>query len=109
MAEVVGIVTSGVTLAGPFASCVEIFSLIDLHNNANDRHVSLSTQLKIQQCRLYMWGQNMGLTKPPRRHLGLHDPSAHLSGTPFANVFHDILNLIFMLFEDPRSLRLREG
>ena len=47
MAEIVGAVASGVTLARLFASCIEIFAIIDTQHNANDDDVVLSTQLMI--------------------------------------------------------------
>ena len=52
MAEIIGVVASGVTLAGLFASCIEVFSVIEMHRNADEEHVILSTRLKIEQCRL---------------------------------------------------------
>jgi hypothetical protein len=109
MAEIAGAIASGVTLAGLFASCIEIFSVIDMHRNVDEDQAVLSTRLKIEQCRLYTWGMNMGLTEHPNEQAKKHHSVSHLSGTPFANIVHDILNSIFMLFENTNQIRSRYG
>ena len=109
MAEIIGVIASGVTLAGLFASCIEVFSVIEMHRNAAAEHSVLSVQLKIKQCRLYTWGMTMGLTKPPEEHPNNYNPASHLTGTPFVNVVHDILNSIFMLFKNTSQIRRRYG
>lgn len=109
MAEIAGVIASGVTLAGLFASCIEIFSVIEMHRNADEDQAILSTRLKIEQCRLYMWGTKMGLTNGPDEQSNKHNPTSHLSGTPFENVVHDILKSIFMLFNNTVQIQGRYG
>ncbi|KIX00585.1 uncharacterized protein Z518_09650 [Rhinocladiella mackenziei CBS 650.93] len=109
MAEIVGAVASGVTLAGLFASCIEIFAIIDTQHNANDDHVVLSTQLKIEQCRLYVWGQRMGLNRSNGRPLSNRKQMADLDGTPFAGIIHEILHKIIFLFENTAQIAKRYG
>src|SRR5436305_13609428 len=47
----------------------------------------------------------MGLTKSPEERPNNDNPASHLSGTPFATVIHDILNSLFMLFENTSQIR----
>jgi hypothetical protein len=62
MAEIVGIVASALTLAGLFKLCIESFDVIHTLQAQGTDLEKLLLKLRIEKCRLYTWGQTMGLT-----------------------------------------------
>ena len=109
MAEILGAVASGITVAGLFASCIEVFAIINTQHNASDEHAVLSTQLKIEQCRLYVWGRRLGLDNPNNRPVSSYNQVADLNGTPFARIIHETLQAILLLFENTSQIAKRYG
>jgi len=65
MAEILGAVASGVTLASLFKVCFEAFDLIQTARNRDADLQKLALRFNIEKCRLYVWGEAMGLTSPP--------------------------------------------
>jgi hypothetical protein len=63
MAEIIGLVASGMTIAGLFKICVEAFDLIQTGRHQELDVKKLTLRLNIEKCRLYTWGQVMGLTE----------------------------------------------
>src|ERR1700748_2109086 len=63
MAEVIGTLASVATLAGLFKACMEGFEIIQIAKKQENDLKKLALRLNIERCRLYMWGQAMGLTK----------------------------------------------
>lgn len=66
MAEIAGIVASSVILAGLFASCLQIFSIIEKHRNADEDQATLSARLKIEQCLPLQMGHEHGVDRASR-------------------------------------------
>ena len=64
MAEVLGAVASGLTVAGLFRVCIEAFDLIQKARNQDTDLEKLILKLNIERCRLYVWGEALGLTVP---------------------------------------------
>lgn len=62
MAELFGAVASGVTLAGLFRACLEAFDMIRTAHDQEMDLKKLTLKLNIEKCRLYLWGDEMGLT-----------------------------------------------
>lgn len=113
MAEIVGVVASGVT-RGTFHFLrrnllASKSSVIEMRRNADEEHAIIPARLKIEQCRLYMWATTMRLTNGPQKRPNSYNPAAHPSETPFANVVHDLPSSIFMLFENTSQTRPRCG
>jgi hypothetical protein len=62
MAEVIGAIASGITLAALFQICVEAFDIIYVAKN-HDRDLKLLVlKLNIEKCKLVAWGQLLGLS-----------------------------------------------
>jgi hypothetical protein len=98
MAEVLGSVASGITLAALFKLGIEAFDLIQtFHNQALDLQ-KLTLRLNIEKCRLYTWGEAMGLTAPAdngRRPLESFD---------FKTLVQETLELLLRLFSDTSTV-----
>ena len=62
MAEVLGAMASGMTLASVFKSCLEAFELLQAAKKTDLDLKRLIVRLNIEQCPLYTWGEVMGLT-----------------------------------------------
>lgn len=103
MAEVLGTVASGITLAALFKLCIEAFDLIQtFHNQALDLQ-KLTLRLNIEKCRLYTWGEAMGLTAPAdngRRPLESFD---------FKTLVQETLEMLLRLFSDTSKIQSRYG
>ncbi|KAL9620740.1 MAG: hypothetical protein Q9160_004753 [Pyrenula sp. 1 TL-2023] len=105
MAEVLGAIASGVTLAALFKACVEAFDLIQASRNQEVDFKKLKLRLHIEKCRLYIWGDSMGLT----------DDTAHpnrirlIDEFRFPEVVREILEVIFQLFNDSFKIRDKYG
>ncbi|ERF73038.1 hypothetical protein EPUS_08602 [Endocarpon pusillum Z07020] len=104
MAEVVGTIASAVTLAALFKLCVEAFDVIHTAQKQAIDLKKLTLKLNIEKCRLYTWGEAMGLTAVVR-------PSARqpLDSCPYAEIVHEILELILDMFGDSQKLKTKYG
>ncbi len=65
MAEVLGAVASGLTVASLFKLCIGAFSFIQIVRHQDIDLQKLTLRFSIERCRLYVWGEAMGLTAPP--------------------------------------------
>ncbi|KAI0004387.1 prion-inhibition and propagation-domain-containing protein [Xylariaceae sp. FL0662B] len=99
--EILGAVASAITLAALFKHAVEAFEIIDLYHNQDDDFKTLQLQLQMEQCRLYVWGENMGLTDSSRPNL--------LEGWRFEYLVVQLLHHIVRLFNDAYVIRERYG
>ncbi|KAL2807773.1 prion-inhibition and propagation-domain-containing protein [Aspergillus granulosus] len=104
MAEVVGAVASAITLAGLFKACVEAFDVIHSYQSQALDLKKLTLKLNIEKCRLYTWGQAMGLTtvaKPNEKR-----PVDLIS---YPELIQEALGLILDIFQDSEKLSGRYG
>ena len=108
MAEVVGVLASGFTLAGLFKVCLDAIDLIQTAQHQELDLKKLLLKLNIEKCRLYTWGEEMGLTAAPV--VGKPRP---LDSCPdhVQDLVKDTLDMIIQLFTDSkeaqRSIRLQ--
>jgi hypothetical protein len=61
MAELIGIVASGLTIAAVFKTCIDSFDLILAHRKQDVEHRKLHLKLTIEKCRMYCWGVRVGI------------------------------------------------
>ncbi|KAL6715501.1 Peroxisomal membrane protein PAS20 [Lecanora helva] len=104
MAEVVGTVASVLTLASAFKHCVEAFDLIHTPRNQAQDLKRMALKLNIEKCRLYLWGQSMGLTSPQNP---LNENLFDFS--PYSTLIAETLEFILDLFRDSEKLKHRYG
>jgi hypothetical protein len=106
MAEVVGVLASGFTLAGLFKMCLDAIDLIQTAQHQELDLKKLLLKLNIEKCRLYTWGEGMGLT------------AALVAGRPrpldscpdhVQDLVKDTLDMIIQLFTDTKKLKYRYG
>lgn len=103
MAEVLGLVASGITVAALFSSCIEAFDLIECMRNHPEDYKILLVKLEIEKCRLYQWGESLGLSK------GQPDEVSIFKDIPFKSLIIEILSSIFLLFSNAERVRDRYG
>jgi len=104
MAEVIGVVASGMTLASIFGACIRAINLFETGQSFAVDHTILLTKLKVEQCRLYQLGETIGLAG--------NEPEASSSGidsSPFRSLIIQILNAINLLFDDAEKIENRYG
>lgn len=106
MAEVIGALASGITLASLLKGCLDA---IDLIQTAQDQELDLKKlvlRLNIEKCRLYTWGEAMGLTTA-----SVIGPSRPLESCPahVRDLARDTLEMIIQLFTDTKRLSDRYG
>ena len=101
MAEILGAVTSGVTIASLVKVCLEAFDLIQVARNQGIDYEKLCLRLNLERARLYTWGQAMGLTEADS------DGTSHLRESPFRPLVKDTLELIIRIFKDGDKLLLQ--
>ncbi len=104
MAEIVGTIASAITLAGVLKSCLDAFDLFQTARKTDVDAKRLLVRLNIERCRLYTWGEAMGLTTVPQR--GQKSP---LNKVPLGVLVKDTLDAIMSLFQDSERLRSRYG
>lgn len=104
MAEAIGTVASIATLLGLFKLCIDAFDFIRATQNQELDLKKLALKLSIEKCRLYTWGQAMGLTQPPRE--GQNMP---LDDCPFPDIVKETLDMILGLFSDSQQIREKYG
>jgi Prion-inhibition and propagation/CLIP1 zinc knuckle len=104
MAEVIGVIASGITLAALFKTCIEAFEIIQTGYNQELDLRKLVLRLNIEKCRLFTWGESMGLTGAPE------DAELNVSAScQFKEVVTETLETIFQLFSDSKKLQDRYG
>ena len=104
MAEVLGAVASGVTLAALFKTCIEAFDLIQASRHQEDDFKKLKLRLSIEKCRLYIWGELMGLTDTTEV---VHERP--IDTVPFPDVIREILEAVFKSFHDSHKIKEKYG
>jgi hypothetical protein len=104
MAEALGVVSSALTLAGLFKICIEAFDLIRTMQNQEVDLKKLTLRLNIEKCRLYTWGETMGLTRPARG-----SKPRPLDSCPFQDIVKESLDFILQLFNNTHRLKDKYG
>ncbi|KAI1380251.1 prion-inhibition and propagation-domain-containing protein [Hypoxylon crocopeplum] len=64
MAEVAGLAIGVLGIAGLFTSCIENFNIVVRAREFSEEFELLCTQLALQQIRLVIWGETLGLVPP---------------------------------------------
>jgi len=104
MAEIIGVIASGITLAALFKTCIEAFDIIQTGHNQELDLRKLVLRLSIEKCRLFTWGESMGLTNAS------DDAETNASAScQFREVMMETLQTIFQLFSDSKKLQDRYG
>jgi hypothetical protein len=104
MAEVLGAIASGMTLASVFKSCLEAFELFQAARKTDLDLKKLIVRLNIERCRLYTWGEAMGLT--------LSKTSGHKSAletAPSQQLVREALEVVMQLLHDSEKIKARYG
>ena len=104
MAEIFGAVAGGVTLATLFRTCIEAFDLIQASRHQETDLKRLKLRLNIEKCRLYLWGEAMGLTRPPNV-----DQDRPIENIVFPELIRELLESIIELFQDSNKIRNKYG
>lgn len=104
MAEIVGAVASAVTLVALFKNCIDAFDAIRAVQKQALELNKLTVRLNIERCRLYIWGQALGLTSTVQP----EKPGA-LDSCPYPGLVLDTLGLILDMFEDSKNLKEKYG
>jgi hypothetical protein len=81
-------------------TCVEAFDLIQTGRHQELDLKKLALRLNIEKCRLYTWGQAMGLTEPSSQ-----DRQRPLDQCPFRDLVTETLEIIFRLFNDTQRIK----
>ena len=104
MAEVVGAVASAITIASVFKLCIEAFDIVQAIQTQALDFKKLTLKLNIEKCRLYIWGQAMGLTSDT-------EPTEQgpLELCPYPELVLQTMDLILELFRDSQRLRDKYG
>ena len=104
MAEVIGTIASALTIASLFKVCVEAFDVVQAVQNQPSDLKKIALKLNIEKCRLYIWGQAMGLTSitEPRQ-------QTSLDSCPYPELISETLELILDLFRDSHKLGSKYG
>lgn len=104
MAEVIGALASGITIAALFKTCLDAFDLFQAGKNRDIDLRRLLVRLNIEKCRLYTWGEAMGLTTPtgPGQEL-------LLESSPFQGLVRDALEIVVQLLHDSDKIKARYG
>jgi Prion-inhibition and propagation len=104
MAEVIGTVASALTIASLLKACLEAFELFRASQRQETELRKLSLRLNIEKCRLYTWGEAMGLTNP-----GLTNKPYPLEASPYRDLVKESLDIIFQLFHDSQKIKSKYG
>jgi hypothetical protein len=104
MAEIVGTIASAITLASVFKACLNAFDLFHTAQHADLDVKRLLVRLNIERCRLYTWGEAMGITKAPKS-----KEKSMLDKTPFRELVRDTLEAMEQLFQDSAKIETRYG
>lgn len=104
MAELIGAIASGITIAALLKTCLDAFELFEVAKNTDTDLQCLIIRLTMEKCRLYTWGQAMGLVTPPAT--GQERP---LDSSPFQNLARAALEQILRLLNDSARIQSRYG
>ena len=104
MAEILGAAASVLTLVGVFKVCIEAFELIRASRNHEAEVKKLMLKLKIEKCRLLVWGQSMGLV-PGAEGKG----PIVLEDCPYADLVRETLESILDLVSNSHGLSGKYG
>jgi hypothetical protein len=104
MAEAVGLLASGITLAALFKTCLDAFDFIRACQHHEFDLKKLALKLGIEKCRLYIWGESLGLTtaKPNGR-------PCQLDSSELSPLAKETLDLILHLLTDTEKIKDRYG
>lgn len=103
MAEILGTIASALTLAGLFKVCVESFDVVHTLQTQGADLQKLSLKLRIEKCRLYTWGQTMGLTADTTTKQRPIDLCA------YSDLVYETMTLILAIFDDSEKMQSRYG
>ncbi|KAF3388972.1 hypothetical protein F1880_004239 [Penicillium rolfsii] len=103
MAEIVGTIASALTLAGLFKLCIESFDVIHTLQTQGTDLQKLSLKLRIEKCRLYTWGQAMGLTAETTT------KQRPIDLCTYSDLIHETMTLILAIFDDSEKMQDRYG
>jgi hypothetical protein len=106
MAEILGTVASVISIAGLFTQCLNAVALISAAKRTDKDLRKLTIKLSIERCRLYTWGETLGLTMPDS---DSKTTLAALEKAQFATLVKDTLEMILELFENTETLKKRYG
>lgn len=101
--EVFGTIASSVALAALFRSTLAAFDLVHLYRDYDSDVARLQLQIKIEKCRLYVWGEAMGLTPTDGSSRNL------LEDWQFVDLVAQCLRLIIHIFNDAEGLESKYG
>ena len=104
MAEAVGVIASGITLAALFKTSVEVFKLIQAAEHHDRDLKKLITKLRLHGCRLFEWGKHISVVAD-----AIDSEPEGLPIHPFRQTIKDALTEIITLFHDAKRLRERYG
>ena len=104
MAEVIGTVASGLTLASLLKVCLDAFDLIQASRNQELDYQKLVLKLNIERCRLYTWGQAMHLIPVDGQ-----AQTSPLDSFAFRSLVSSTLEMMQKLFYDADKLENRYG
>ena len=104
MAEVVGVVASAITLAALFKVCIEAFDVICTYQAQEVELKKLVLRLNVEKCRLYVWGQVMGLSCPSH-----HSRLRPLDDCLFQHTVKESFHFILQVFHDSQKIEDKYG
>ena len=104
MAEVVGVIASTFTLAEVFKICIDAFELISAAKRHDSDVKNLTLKLKIEKCRLLVWGRSMGLGPS-----GDGEATSRLDECEFADVVRETLTSVIELLSNSQDLARKYG
>ena len=104
MAEILGAVASSLTVAALFKVCIEAFDLIQTSRHQDVDLQKLTIRFEIEKCRLYVWGEAMGLTAPQTS-----GNSRTLEASKFGNLVCTTLQMILDTFRDTQKMKQQYG
>ena len=102
MAELIGALAGGITMAGLFKICVDAFGIIPTCKNQECDLKKLTLRLNIETCRLYSWGEAMRLTRSDKQRSPLEDYAGK-------DIVQETLETIFQLLNDTQKIESKYG
>ena len=104
MAGILGAIASGLTVAALFKLCVEAFDLIQAGRRQEFDLRKLILRLNIEKCRLYTWGEVIGLTTPAN-----DTEQRPIDSHQFQHLVKETLDMILLLLTDSHKIQNRYG
>ena len=104
MAEVLGAVASGLTIAAVFKGCILAFDLLHHARHQDEDLQKLTLRFNIERCRLYVWGEAMGLTTP-----SIPIQNRPLESSQFQDLVCDTLQALLDIFQNTQKMTHRYG